>query len=245
MIEFRQVHKSLGGKPVLRGLDFVVQPQEIVFILGRSGSGKSVMLRHVVGLLKADQGQVLWKGQDTSLLGREDLRHLRRRCSLIFQLPSLLDARSLWENLGIGIRHLPAKERWERISKALAQVGLAKLAPSLMDRFPWQLSYGEQKRVAIARALTLEPEQLLFDEPTTGLDPENSQALHALIKNLARHEGKGCLVVSHDLRNALSTADRILMMENGQLVDAGTPDEIRRSQVPHTRDFMADLREAP
>jgi phospholipid/cholesterol/gamma-HCH transport system ATP-binding protein len=244
MIEFRNVRKSFSRQPVLRGLSFSVSKGELLFLLGRSGSGKSVALRHIVGLVRPDEGEILVEGQPVQSMNSSELGKHRRRCSLVFQLPALLDSRTLWENLDLAQRGLPSQERWQRAESVLKRVGLADLLPFLTVRHPPQLSYGEQKRLSVARSLLLEPDYLLFDEPTTGLDPASARSLHQLIRRLAREEGRACLVVSHDMRNALATADRILVLDEGCIVDQGSPEELRRSLQPLTRAFLEDLRPA-
>jgi phospholipid/cholesterol/gamma-HCH transport system ATP-binding protein len=241
MIEFRTVSKSFSERPVLKGLSFEFLKGEALFLLGRSGSGKSVALRQLAALMRPDEGEIFCEGRALSSMNESELCAHRRRCALIFQLPALLDSRTLWENLSLAVASLPAAERVARAGAALESVGLAGLGPQLLRKHPPELSYGEQKRLAIARSLLLKPDYLLFDEPTTGLDPATARSIHALIGRLAREEGRGCLVVSHDLRNALETADRILVLDDGRLVDSGSPAEIPASQHPLTRAFLDDL----
>jgi phospholipid/cholesterol/gamma-HCH transport system ATP-binding protein len=241
MIEFKEVYKSFGPKRVLNGLNLKIQAGEIFFILGRSGTGKSVSLKHLVGLLKPDRGEILLDGQHLERLSEKDFRAIRRKCSLVFQLPALLDSRTLFENLTFGIRHEHSKSKIEKTEKALHDVSLEKLIPVMANRYPPEISYGEQKRIALARSLLIDPDYILFDEPTTGLDPVTSKSIHELIKKISRNLGKTSVVVSHDMRNALATADRIVVMDAGQVVDSGTPEEIKKSPVALTQAFVSDI----
>ena len=241
MIEFLDVYKSFGPKKVLNGLSFKVQKGEIFFMLGKSGTGKSVALKHLVGLLKPSSGQVKLAGRAIQDCTETEFESIRRQCGIVFQLPALLDSRTVFENLSFGIRHESIKQRVAKIEKILPEVGLASLFSNMTERFPSQLSYGEQKRLAIARTLLIEPECVLFDEPTTGLDPVMSRSIHSLIKKISRNLGKTSVVVSHDMKNALNTADKIAVLDAGRVVDFGSPSEISKSSVPLTRDFLSDL----
>jgi phospholipid/cholesterol/gamma-HCH transport system ATP-binding protein len=242
MIRFENVHKSFGPKKVLNGLDLSIERGEIFFMLGRSGTGKSVSLKHLVGLLSPDSGKIWIEDAEISRYSESEFVAIRKKCGLVFQLPALVDSRSLYENLVLGIRHLDAKHKLERISATLKAVGLERFETVLFERFPPSLSYGEQKRLALARTLLPDPEILLYDEPTTGLDPTTSLQIHDLIKKIAKDFGKTSIVVSHDMRNALKIADRLAVLDAGRVVDLGTPEEIRHSPVVMTMAFMEDLK---
>lgn len=242
MIVFRNVHKAFGPKRVLNGLNLEINKGEIFFILGRSGTGKSVALKHLVGLLKCDKGEIILDDQHLEKMSEKDFGPVRRKCGLVFQLPALLDSRSILENVTFGIRSLPLTEQVKKADKMLREVNLDRLVPVMNTRFPPQISYGEQKRVALARTLIVDPSYVLYDEPTTGLDPITSKNVHDLIRSVSRHLGTTAVVVSHDMRNALETADRIAVLDAGQVVDLGTPAEILKSTVPLTSAFLADLK---
>jgi phospholipid/cholesterol/gamma-HCH transport system ATP-binding protein len=242
MIVFRDVHKAFGSKKVLNGLSLEVKQGEIFFMLGRSGTGKSVALKHLVGLLRADRGQIILDGQEIQNASEAEFAPIRRKCGIVFQLPALLDSRTVFENITFGIRDLELKEQIARATKVLPEVNLGDLIPLMSLRYPPQLSYGEQKRLALARTLVVDPDYILYDEPTTGLDPITSRSVHELIKNVSRHLKKTALVVSHDMKNALETADRIAVLDAGQVVDMGTPEQILNSQVPLTNQFLVDLK---
>lgn len=242
MIEFRDVHKDLGGKPVLKGVSFTVPTGGVVFLIGKSGMGKSVLLRHVVGLLKPDRGEVFVDEQAVSPLGEAELAPVRRRCGMVFQHPALLDSITVRDNVAFGVRAHRIAVREEdigrRVEKALRTVGVSL---SLLDRYPRELSSGVQKQVSLARSLAVEPKHLLFDEPTTGLDPQATAATNSLISRMARELKVTCLVVSHDMHCALEIADRIYLLDEGRVADAGTAAEMRRSSHEITRDFMRDV----
>lgn len=241
MIEFIDVHKSFGSKNVLNGLNLEIKKGEIFFILGRSGTGKSVLLKHLVGLLKPDSGKVLLEGKELQDASERDFQKIRKICSLVFQLPALLDSLNLFENLTFGIRDLPIKQQIQRAMESLESVGLHSLKDQLLIKYPPQLSYGEQKRVALARSLALDPEYILYDEPTTGLDPATSKAIHKLIHHVSTKLGKTSIVVSHDMANALSTATQIAILDGGKRVFVGTPEEVQDSDLPLARKFLGDL----
>lgn len=245
MIVFRDVHKAFGPKRVLNGLNLDIKSGEIFFILGRSGTGKSVSLKHLVGLLRADSGEIWLDDERIDRLDEKGFARIRRKCGLVFQLPALLDSRTLFENVTFGIRGLPLTEQVKKAEKALTEVNLDKLVPLMNRRYPPQLSYGEQKRVALARTLIIDPTYVLYDEPTTGLDPVTSRNVHDLIRNVSRHLGTTSIVVSHDMRNALSTADRIAVLDAGKVVDLGTPADILKSNVQLVKDFLRDVKESP
>lgn len=244
-IRFNEVHKSFGTKHVLRGLNIEIKKGEVFFVLGCSGTGKSVMLKHMVGLLIPDSGEI-WIDQDNvAQFTEEQFGPIREKCGLVFQLPALVDSRNLYENLVLGIRHKNPEEQAALIEMGLKAVGLQKLRKNLFNRYPPSISYGEQKRLALARTLLPDPEILLYDEPTTGLDPLNAVLIHDLIRKISAEQEKTSIVVSHDMRNALATADRLAVVDKGQVIDLGTPDEIMNSQVPMTCAFLEDLKNDP
>lgn len=240
MIEFKKVHKAFGSKKVLDGMSFEVGKGEIVFLLGRSGAGKSVTLKHLVGLVQPDRGEVWIDGENVTRFSEAEFFPVRRRCGMVFQFPALLDSLDIYENLAFGIRALgvaPEKEERALILETLKQVGLGE---AVLRRFPPELSFGMQKRVSIARTVALKPKYLLFDEPTTSLDPVATRSIHDLIHSLSRRLNATSLVVSHDMAGALSVADRILLVDSGQVVDAGTPAQMRSSNYPLTQEFLRD-----
>jgi len=243
MIRFKDVKKSFGTKEVLRGMSVEIKTGEVFFVLGCSGTGKSVMLKHLVGLLEPDSGEIWVDDDEISRFTEAQFENIRKKCGLVFQLPALVDSRNLYENLTLGIRQMPFAQQQIVSPKALQDVGMEKIFPEIFDRYPPSLSYGEQKRLALARTLLPDPEILLYDEPTTGLDNKNALLIHDLIKSISKHRNKTSIVVSHDMRNALATADRLAVVDAGRVIDLGTPDEIMASKVELTRSFLEDLRE--
>lgn len=236
MIKFESISKSFGNRNILNKISFQIRPGEKVFLLGKSGSGKSVTLKLLVGILSPDSGKI---EVDKHLLPTNDpttLAQVRRNCSLVFQLPTLIDSRSLFENIALGIRDRPLKERIERVSAAMDEVGLGHMINEASNIYPPQLSYGEQKRVSLARTLSVDPEYILYDEPTTGMDPLTAKMIHKLIDKIGKK--KTSLIVSHDMKNALEIANWIILLDSGEIQDCGTPTDLLKSQHPLTKEFL-------
>lgn len=240
-IVFQNIHKSFGPKTILKDVSFEIATGEILFILGKSGMGKSVTLKHIVGVLKPDSGTLLVEQRDVTRLDEEGLSQVRRICGMVFQHPALLDSLSVYENIAFGLRNLPEPMPEEHIrARVLEKLALVHLKPEILDRFPPELSYGMQKRVSLARTLAPEPRYLLFDEPTTGLDPITTTAVNELIQELSRKLRVTSIVVSHDMACALKIADRILVLDQGKILALGTVPEIKRSREPLIQDFLAE-----
>ncbi len=243
-IEFRDVWKSFGAKQVLRGVTFTVEKGEVFFIIGTSGVGKSVTIRHVIGLLKPDRGEVLLDGKPVHNLKEKEYYPVRKRCGMVFQSSTLFDSLTVLENVMLPLRkhtRLSAGERRERALQLLAEVGMDRFA----DSYPASLGDGMRKRVAIARTLTLEPEYVLFDEPTTGLDPVSARRVDRLIRRLSDEMGVTSVVVSHDLVSIFGIADRIAMIYQGRVHVVGTPAQLRQSPDPIIRQFLSGRSEGP
>lgn len=240
MISFRDVRKSFGDREVLKGLTFDVPEGEILFILGTSGTGKSVLLKNIVGLLQPTSGAILVDGEDVARMSEEELFPIRRKCGMVFQHPALFDSLSVFENVAFGLRkHQPdlsADQIRERVCRCLALVQLGDVG----DKRPQQISYGMQKRVSLARTVAVNPRILLFDEPTTGLDPVTTNAINRLILDLSRELKTTSLVVSHDMQCALDIADRIMVLDRGEIVAAGSPAELKTSKHPLVIDFLKE-----
>jgi len=248
VIEFRNVWKAFGGQEVLRGLSMAVGRGEILFIIGASGVGKSVTIKHLVGLLRlvpgVDRGEIYYDGQRVDTLREAELYPLRRRCVMVFQHSTLFDSMSVLDNVALPLckhRGLGQGEARKHAVGFLDRVHMAEFR----DALPAALSDGMRKRVAIARALTLEPECLLFDEPTTGLDPVSARRVDALIKELKRSLGVTCVVVSHDLTSILEVADRVAFLYQGRVHALGTPDELLRSPDKVVQQFLNGRAEGP
>ncbi len=241
-IRFDSVSKSFGTKRILIDFSFEARPGEILFILGKSGMGKSVTLKHIVGLLKPDQGRVYVDGQDITDLDEGGLTRIRHHCGMVFQHPALLDSLSIFDNVAFGLKRLGLSH--ENVSVRVTEtLELVHLSPDILRRFPSELSYGMQKRVSLARTLAPGPRALLFDEPTTGLDPITTTAINELILNLSRKLQVTSLVVSHDMGSALKIADRILVLEQGRILALGTPAEIEASPLELIREFLEETLE--
>lgn len=239
MIEFKHVTKAFGPRVILADISFKVAKGEIVFILGKSGMGKSVLLRNIVGLLRPDSGEIWVDGQEVSGLGEREYLTVRRRCGMVFQAPALLDSLTVFDNIAFGPRsHNPDTTSDEIESKVRRVLALVNLDDEVLTKFPAELSYGMQKRASLARTLATEPEYLLYDEPTTALDPVTTAGINALIKSLSEELGVTSIVVSHDMPSALELADRILVLDGGKIVEEGPAERVRLSEVPLVKDFM-------
>lgn len=242
MIEFKNVVKRFGSRTILKGLNLRVEAGEILFILGTSGTGKSVLLKNLVGLLRPDEGEIWIDGRETSRISEVEYLEIRKFCGMVFQQPALFDSMTVFDNVAFGLRKLERLAEDQvavRVREALRAVHL----PDVEQRFPQEISYGMQKRASLARTLALKPRILLFDEPTTGLDPVTTTAVNELIAELSREYHTTSLVVSHDMQCALAIADRIIVLDQGQIIDQGTPEELKRSQVPLVRDFLSEVTE--
>jgi phospholipid/cholesterol/gamma-HCH transport system ATP-binding protein len=244
VIEFRNVWKAFGGQEVLRGLTLTVARGEILFIIGASGVGKSVTIKHLIGLLKLDRGEVWYDGQRIDGLTESELYPLRRRCVMVFQHSTLFDSMSVLDNVALPLRKHQRLSHGEARKQALGFLSRVHMA-DFAEVFPAALSDGMRKRVAIARALTLSPQCLLFDEPTTGLDPVSARRVDALIKELKSTLGVTCVVVSHDLTSILDVADRVALIYQGRVHALGTPEELRRTSDAVVQQFLNGRSEGP
>jgi phospholipid/cholesterol/gamma-HCH transport system ATP-binding protein len=237
MIELIDVHKAFGPKRVLNGFSLRVEEGCTLSLVGFSGAGKSVALKHIVGLLEPDSGSVRVDGQEVPALSREELYELRRRVGYVFQFAALFDSMSIAENLAMGlIKHggyTDAQIR-ERISESLRLVELEGFA----DRLPAELSGGQRKRAGLARAIAFRPKYLLYDEPTSGLDPVTTTVIDRLILKMAKELGVTSLVITHDMGSAYRISDRIAMLYEGRVIEEGTPEEIRNTGTPIVRGFV-------
>jgi phospholipid/cholesterol/gamma-HCH transport system ATP-binding protein len=244
MIEIKNLHKSFGKKHVLRGINLKVEKGESMVIIGGSGSGKSVLLKHIIGILKPDEGEVLIDGVDITVLKEKELYGIRKKFGMLFQMAALFDSMSVWENVGFALMRL--KKMGEKEAKAIAieklrMVGLA----GVEDLMPSELSGGMKKRVGLARAIAHEPEILLYDEPTTGIDPIMADAINDLIVEMKQHLSVTSIAITHDMNSAYKIADRIAMLYDGKIIDTGTPDEIKNTQNPVVRQFITGSASGP
>ena len=244
MIEFSHISKSFGSKHVLRDVSLSVDKGKILFIVGISGAGKSVLVKHLVGLLKPDAGAVILDGVDITHLSEREFYPVRMRCAMVFQHSTLFDSMSLVENVMLPLRK--HKGLQGEVSRTAAMGFLKRVQMDhLAERFPSDIGDGLRKRVAIARALTLSPDFVIFDEPTTGLDPLAAANVDQLIRQLSDEQGVTSIVVSHDLRSIFTVADRIAMIYQGNIRLDGTPDDFRRTADPVVQQFIQGLAEGP
>ncbi|HMC56530.1 MAG TPA: ATP-binding cassette domain-containing protein [Gemmatimonadaceae bacterium] len=237
MIKLVNVHKSFGPKDVLRGFTLEVKEGESMVIIGYSGSGKSVAIKHIVGLLEPDEGEVWVDGREVPKLPRRDLYELRSHIGYVFQFAALFDSYSIGENVAMGLRKqgiLSSEEIDIRVREALELVDL----PDVANRFPAELSGGMRKRVGIARAVALRPKYMLYDEPTTGLDPVTSATMDELMVRMRDVLGVTSVVITHDMRSAYTVGTRIALLYEGQVRQVGSVDEIRNSSDPVVRQFI-------
>jgi len=236
MIQFHSVSKRFGDKVVLSGFSLLIPEGETTVLMGYSGTGKSVALKHIVGLLEPDQGHVEVDGQIVGDLGYEELMDLRRHVGYVFQFAALFDSLTVRDNLSLGLKRqgLESNVIARRVGESLELVEL----PDVADRYPSELSGGMRKRVGIARAIALRPSYILYDEPTTGLDPVTTVAMDELMIRARRELGATSIVVTHDLESAFTIADRIAFLYEGRIQQVGTVQQIRQSADPLVREFI-------
>ena len=244
MIVIRGLHKSYNEHKVLDGVELTVNKGETVVVIGRSGCGKSVLLKHIIGLVKPDEGTILVDSQDVPALMGRALDQLRLRCGMLFQSAALFDSMTVFENVSFALcEHTTlAKDAIaQRVHECLQLVGLQEVD----DLYPSELSGGMRKRVGLARALAINPEIILYDEPTTGIDPIMSDVINELIITLRDRLKVTSVVVTHDMRSAYKVADRIAMLYNGQIIAVGTPEQIRSSDNAYVQQFIKGVAEGP
>lgn len=243
-IRIRDVRKSFGDKAVLEGVNLDVQPGESVVVIGQSGVGKSVLIKCVIGILKPDEGVIEIDGDPITSSGFKGMDEIRRKFGMLFQYAALFDSLKVWENVGFALlQHSKLKTQQIRqvADEKLKMVGL----PGTLDLMPSELSGGMRKRVGLARAIAMEPEILLYDEPTTGLDPIRADSINDLIIQLREELGIASITITHDMVSAYKIADRIAMLYKGKLIATGTPDEIRTSDNPYVQQFIHGQAEGP
>jgi phospholipid/cholesterol/gamma-HCH transport system ATP-binding protein len=244
MIEMLRVTKSFSGQVVLNNLDMEIPAGKITAVIGPSGEGKSVLLRHIIGLMKPDMGRIIIDGEDITHMGRRELNRVREKFGMLFQNVALFDSMTVFENVAFPLEEktrLSRNDIRDRVHEALENVGLRDV-----DRkYPDQLSGGMKKRVGLARALLLNPRIILFDEPTTGLDPIISNAMHRLIKDTHARFGFTAVIVTHEVPAIFDVCDYVAMLYQGRIQMRGTPEEIRRSGDPVVRQFVNGETDGP
>jgi phospholipid/cholesterol/gamma-HCH transport system ATP-binding protein len=239
MIELRDVHKRFGKQVVLDGVDFNVREGETVALLGPSGTGKSVLLKHIIGLIHPDRGTIIVDDKNVARLKRRELAELRSHIGYVFQNGALFDSDDVFENVRLGItderKYRDLEYSRARVAECIKQVNLP---PETIQKFPAELSGGMRKRVGIARAIAGSPKYLLYDEPTSGLDPVNADVIDELVKSLAETLGVTGVMVTHDVRGAFRTANRLALLTGGKIVQQGTPKEFLASKDPRVQEFL-------
>lgn len=244
MIEIKELYKSFGRKEVLRGVNLFIERGDSMVIIGGSGSGKSVLLKHIIGLLKPDRGSVFIEDLDITRLNEKDLYKVRKKFGMLFQGAALFDSLKVWENVSFFLlRHKNmSEEKAKRIAiEKLRLVGLV----GVEDLMPSELSGGMRKRVGLARAIAHDPEILLYDEPTTGLDPITADAINDLIVELKKKLNVTSVAITHDMQSAYKIGDRIAMLYEGKIIEVGTPEEIKNSPNPIVRQFITGSAKGP
>ncbi|MBU1727150.1 MAG: ABC transporter ATP-binding protein [Candidatus Omnitrophica bacterium] len=244
MIEIKNLHKSFADNKVLDGLSLKITEGTTCVIIGRSGCGKSVLLKHIEGILRPENGEVFIDGKEVGKLKGVDLNALRMRMGMVFQGGALFDSLNVAGNVGFGLiehKHLPEKEVFERVKDSLALVGLR----GIEEKMPSELSGGMKKRVALARAICIKPEIILYDEPTTGVDPITADSINELIRSLHDKLKVTSIVVTHDMRSAYKIGDKIAMLYDGKIIAEGSPEEIQNSKNPYVYQFINGLAKGP
>jgi phospholipid/cholesterol/gamma-HCH transport system ATP-binding protein len=236
-IDLVNLHKAFGPKRVLEGFTLTIPEGQTTSIIGGSGSGKTVVLKHIVGLISPDEGDVWLDGESVSRLDQESLYRLRRKVGYVFQFAALFDSMTIAENVGMGLARIPDTPQdqiAERVAECLWLVGL----PDYGQAFPAELSGGQKKRVGIARAIAARPKYLLYDEPTTGLDPVTAAVIDELIVRMAEELHVTGVVITHDMKSAFRISDRVAMLYQGRVRFDGTSDELRRVEDPVVKGFI-------
>lgn len=244
MLEIRGLSKAFNGVPVLRDVHLTVNRGETVVIIGQSGCGKSVLLKHVIGMLRPDAGSVIVEGVDVTTASKEQLQDVRKKFGMLFQGAALFDSMTVLENVGFGLYEhstLSDDDIRRRVTENLALVGLE----GIEDKKPAELSGGMRKRVGLARAISMGPQIILYDEPTTGLDPIMGDVINDLILKMRDHLAVTSLAVTHDMKSAYKIGDRIAMLYEGHIIEVGTPEQIRNSSNPVVQQFITGSSQGP
>lgn len=238
IIEIKDLHKSFGSHKVLTGITLSVPAGSTLVILGGSGSGKTVLMKHMIGLLKPDSGQVIVDGEDIVPMGAEQLEQLRRKFGMVFQAAALFDSMTVYENVSFPLREhrndLSEEQMRALVREKLSIVGLKNVE----EKYPSDLSGGMRKRVGLARAIVLDPKIVLYDEPTTGLDPITTDYVDEMILDAKKQLGVTSVVISHDIASAFKVADNIAFLYQGVIVDQGHPSKLRHSEHPGVKLFL-------
>lgn len=240
LISLNNVFKAFDGLKVLDGVDLTIEEGVVTTIIGRSGVGKSVLLKHIIGLLEPDRGEILYQGTSLARLSSTQRRALKRKLSYMFQNMALFDSLTVYENIALPLEEKSRLARSAIRARVMAKIDQLDLT-GFDGKYPSQLSGGMRKRVALARALITEPEIVLFDEPTTGLDPVRRNAVHAMISRYQSRFGFTAVVVSHDIPEVFGISQKVAMLENGRIVFEGTSEEIRNCSQAEVQRFIQGI----
>ena len=244
MIEIRDVWKTFNANKVLKGCNLTIESGSTVVVIGRSGGGKSVLLKHIIGLLQPEKGEVFVDGKDIWKLRRKEFDEMRLRMNMVFQGGALFDSLTVGENVGFELieqAKMPRAEIAERVEESLSMVALS----GIENLMPAELSGGMRKRVSLARSICTRPDILLYDEPTTGVDPITADSINELIISMHDKLKVTSVVVTHDMKSAYRVADKIAMLYQGQIIAVGTPDEIQKTSHPIVHQFINGLAHGP
>ncbi|MEW5745766.1 MAG: ABC transporter ATP-binding protein [Nitrospirota bacterium] len=244
MIKVINLEKSFHGQKVLRGIDLTINDKEVMAIIGQSGGGKSVLMKHLIGLVMPDKGSILVDGVDITKVGKKEFDKVREKFGVVFQGSALFDSMTVFDNVAFPLKEktkLGRLEIRERTLRALEDVGL----PNIGEKYPSEISGGMKRRVALARALISEPTTIFFDEPTTGLDPIILNSIHRLIIDTHAKYGFTGVIISHEIPEIFEVADKVAMLYEGTIIAAGTPQEIKSSRNPIVRQFVTTCKDEP
>ena len=244
MIEFIDLHKSFGRNTVLQGINLRIEKGETMVIIGQSGSGKSVLIKSLIGIIRPDKGQIFVDGVETTCLSEGEFFNIRRKFAILFQGAALFDSLTVAQNVAFGLERYTdyPRDKIQKIVKGcLERVGLRDVEHLM----PHELSGGMKKRVGLARAISYQPEFILYDEPSTGIDPIRADAINDLINILKKDLGVTSIVITHDMVSTYKVADRIAMLYNGEIIETGTPEEIKQSENPVVQQFINGRAEGP
>lgn len=238
VIEMKDVHKSFGSQKVLNGVNLVVNKGETLSIIGNSGCGKSVLVKHLIGLLQPDSGTIIVEGHDINQISDNELTEVRKKFAMVFQGAALFDSLNVYENVSFGLRRIKKDMPEERIKMKVAEVLDMVGMPNIEKKMPSELSGGMKKRVGLARAIAMDPEILLYDEPTTGLDPVMSRIIDDLIVKMQNLLNVTSIVITHDMMSVFRMSDRVVMLYDGKIIEGGDPEHLHEIEEPHLKFFF-------
>ncbi|WP_295162732.1 ABC transporter ATP-binding protein [uncultured Brachyspira sp.] len=238
IIELKDVYKAFGQQKVLNGVNLKVNRGEILSVIGNSGCGKSVLIKHLIGLLQPDSGTILVDGSDINQISDNELTEVRKKFAMVFQGAALFDSLNVYENVSFGLRRIKKDMPEDRIKAKVAEVLDMVGMPNIEHKMPSELSGGMRKRVGLARAIAMDPQILLYDEPTTGLDPVMSRVIDDLIIKMQNLLNVTSIVITHDMTSVFRMSDRVVMLYKGQIIEGGDPDHLAEIENPHLKFFF-------